>query len=50
MMYGKKIKEKNLGTRESFADIGATVLQYFGIEPQFNGISMWNEVGGSIIE
>ena len=30
--YGKKIKEGvNLGTRESFADIGATVLEWFGL-------------------
>ena len=29
--YGKKIKDSvNLGTRESFADIGATVLEWFG--------------------
>ena len=30
--YGKKLKEGvNLGTRESFADIGATVLEWFGL-------------------
>ena len=30
--YGKKIKTSvNLGTRESFADIGATVLEWFGL-------------------
>ncbi|MBR2442199.1 MAG: phosphopentomutase [Clostridia bacterium] len=29
--YGKKLKEGvNLGTRDSFADIGATVLEWFG--------------------
>lgn len=33
IMYGKKITQKDLGTRETFADIGATVLQYFGICP-----------------
>ena len=27
IMYGKKIKPMNLGTRETFADIGATVLK-----------------------
>ena len=40
IMYGKKIEPKNLGTRDSFADIGATVLKYFGIEPKFAGKSM----------
>ena len=30
--YGKKLKHGvNLGTRESFADIGATVLEWFGL-------------------
>ncbi len=32
LAYGKKIKENvNLGTRSSFADIGATVLEWFGV-------------------
>ncbi|MBO4554608.1 MAG: phosphopentomutase [Clostridia bacterium] len=32
LIYGKPIKQGvNLGTRESFADISATVLEYFGI-------------------
>lgn len=34
LMYGAGITPKNLGTRETFADIGATVLQYFGICPE----------------
>ena len=34
LAYGKKLKMGvNLGTRSSFADIGATVLDYFGISP-----------------
>lgn len=40
LMYGKKVEPGNLGTRETFADIGATVLAYFGIEPKFVGTSM----------
>lgn len=40
IMYGKKIAPKNLGTRETFADIGATVLQYFGVVPEFDAKSM----------
>lgn len=40
LMYGEEIAPKNLGTRKTFADIGATVLQYFGIAPEFAGESM----------
>ena len=43
LMYGNKIVPKNLGTRETFADIGATVLQYFAITPEFEGKSMLHE-------
>ena len=37
LMYGKNLKPGNMGTRETFADIGATVLQYFGITPEIAG-------------
>lgn len=40
LMYGKALIPKNLGTRDTFADIGATVLDYFGIKPEFAGESM----------
>ncbi len=40
LMYGQQIVPENLGTRKTFADIGATVLQYFGIVPEFEGESM----------
>lgn len=40
LMYGANVKSGNLGTRNTFADIGATVLDYFGIEPEFEGTSM----------
>ena len=40
LMYGAKIEPKNLGTRDTFADIGASVLDYFGIKPAFAGTSM----------
>lgn len=40
VMYGSKVKPGNLGTRETFADIGATVLSYFGIEPEFDAHGM----------
>lgn len=40
LMYGEKIAPINLGTRKTFADIGATVLQYFAITPQFEAQGM----------
>ena len=40
LMYGPGVSPENLGTRRSFADIGATVLRYFGITPAFEGESM----------
>lgn len=40
LMYGAGITAGNLGTRETFADIAATVLDYFGIRPEFAGTSM----------
>ena len=40
IMYGKNIAPKNMGTRKTFADIGATVLQYLGIASSTDGKSM----------
>ncbi len=40
IMYGKNVTPGNRGTRSTFADIGATVLDYFGIKPEFEGTSM----------
>lgn len=40
LMYGPQVSPKNMGTRKTFADIGATVLQYFGIAPEFEGEGM----------
>ncbi len=37
LMWGPKTEPRNLGTRDSFADIGASVLKVFGIEPKFAG-------------
>lgn len=37
LIYGESVRPKNYGTRETFADIGATVLQYFNIVPGFAG-------------
>ena len=40
LLYGPGIEPGDLGTRKTFADIGATVLQYFGIVPEFEGTGM----------
>ncbi len=43
LIYGDKIMPGNLGTGETFADIGATVLQYFNIVPEFAGKDVLEE-------
>lgn len=45
--FGKNIKPVNLGTRSSFADIGATVLDIFGIDGNISGESFWKNIKGS---
>ena len=40
MMFGEKVEPENLGTRKTFADIGASVLQYFGVVPEFEAEGM----------
>ncbi len=43
--YGKHVKQGfSLGTRGSFADIAATVLEYFGIEQKISGTSFLKEM------
>lgn len=45
LMYGSSIKNGvNLGTRETFSDVGATILDYFGIKKKIKGESMLREV------
>lgn len=46
LMYGKNIKAGcNMGTRETFADIGATIIDYLGVNGQLDGKSMLDKVG-----
>lgn len=40
IMYGNNIEPKNYGTRKTFADIAATVLQYLGVSSPFEAHSM----------
>ena len=46
LLYGKHVKEGvDLGTRPTFSDISATVLDYFGVpQEKTSGTSFWNEV------
>lgn len=41
IMYGKNIKAMNYGTRDTFADIGATVLKYLGIPRKISGTPLF---------
>lgn len=44
LVYGKEIKENiNIGVRNTFADIAATILEIFGID-KIEGISFKNEI------
>lgn len=40
IMYGKNIKPGSLGTRNTYADIGATVLDYLGVTGHGDGSSV----------
>lgn len=42
LMHGAPVAPGNRGTRPTFSDIGATVLDYFGIKPDFEGNSVLN--------
>jgi len=43
IMYGKGVENKNLGVRETYADIAKTILDNFGIENNLPGKSFLNE-------
>jgi phosphopentomutase len=45
LVYGQRVKAGvNLGTRESFADLGATIAELLGIDPLPNGTSFAGEI------
>ena len=45
LTYGKSLnKGINLGTRKTYADIAATVLDIFGVENSLPGESVWGEI------
>ncbi len=41
LMYGKEVPPVNKGTRETFADIGATVLKYLGVSGDIAGTPLY---------
>jgi phosphopentomutase len=43
VMYGKPLGESvNYGTRDSFSDIAATILNYFGVQQECAGTALLN--------
>ena len=45
LLYGKGIKAGvNLGTRNSFSDMAATILDMFGLSGKIEGKSFWEQV------
>ena len=45
LAYGEGIRQGvNLGTRKTFADIGATILAHFGVPCAISGTSMLKEI------
>lgn len=44
LIYGKKVKSVNLGTRKTFADIGKTVADIFGIYGDMKGESFKDKI------
>lgn len=46
IVYGKKANVCDLGTRESFSDIGKTILDLFNIENDLHGVSFKNNILG----
>lgn len=44
IVYGKKMKVIDLGVRDSFSDIGKTVLDLFNIKNDLHGVSFKNDI------
>lgn len=44
LAYGKKIRPSNIGTRATFADIGKTIADIFGVENELDGTSFKNMI------
>ncbi len=46
LAYRRGVKGKNIGVRTSFADVGATIAELFGVDPGENGKSFAKELMG----
>ena len=44
LIYGKTVEPGNLGTRDTFADIGATIADNFGVKAPVIGVSRLDEL------
>jgi phosphopentomutase len=44
LVLGGRVRPVSLGERSSFADLGATVAEYFGVPPLAAGVSFLREV------
>ena len=47
VIYGAEVKSVDMGVRESFADIGATICEILGAEGTSVGESFWNFIAGA---
>ncbi len=46
LVFGPKIRPRDLGARATFADLGQTAAEYFGVEPLAAGTSFYRDVMG----
>ena len=44
LVFGEKIKPADLGTRNCFGDIGASILEFFNIDEKIDGTSFSDEI------
>lgn len=44
LVYGKNVKPEDLGTRDGFCDIAATVAEFLGVGYNLCGKSFWGEI------
>ena len=44
MVYGQNVNPVNLGIRETFADIAATIAEFFDVEKPKIGTSFYNKI------
>ena len=45
LAYGKRVKPANIGRRDSMADVGATLCDYFGLPATEEGVSFLADIG-----